>query len=89
MDREQQEWINRLGGQKIPQWQEMLDHCCKAHQLCPDIRTIGWDVALDPSGVVLVEGNTGWATKVHQSGGRALALLIENIVSSQKCLEDY
>jgi len=58
-----------------------VDRNCvdSAHQQCSDFRTIGWDVAISPDGVVLVEGNAGWGTRIHQMDGRALASFIETI----------
>ena len=47
-------------GNRIPFWNEVKDLVIKAHRLLPEIKTIGWDVAITPNGPVLIEGNDNW-----------------------------
>lgn len=64
-------------GRQIPNWESVLDGVAKAHQLLPQCRFIGWDVAVTPTGIELIEGNhnpdyelieffgsTGWYEKI-------------------------
>ena len=47
-------------GRVVPFWDEVKSLVVRAHQLVPEIKTIGWDVAITPDGPVLVEGNDNW-----------------------------
>jgi hypothetical protein len=47
----------KIQGFKIPWWHEIVDMCIKASTFVPQIRYVGWDVAITPEGPVLVEGN--------------------------------
>ena len=44
-------------GFKVPFFNEALELCKKAAKIEPRMRYVGWDVAITPSGPVLVEGN--------------------------------
>lgn len=44
-------------GYKIPNWNLALEGCIKAAELLPQIRIIGWDVAITENGIELIEGN--------------------------------
>ena len=41
----------------LPYWDEVRELCIKAQELCRDENFVGWDVAITPSGPLLVEGN--------------------------------
>lgn len=41
----------------IPFWQEVLEMARKASVVVPQVRFVGWDIAVTPEGPVLVEGN--------------------------------
>lgn len=60
----------KFKGSKIPFWEEIKNMCCKAALVTPFCRSVGWDVALTPTGPVLVEGNHYWALdlQVHSGG---------------------
>lgn len=45
-------------GREIPYWEEVVDLVKKAAIHLPQVRFIGWDVAITQKGPVLVEGNT-------------------------------
>lgn len=47
-------------GVKIPYWNQVEELVIKAHSFLPGIKSIGWDVAVTPSGRVLLEGNDNW-----------------------------
>lgn len=66
-----------MPGYRIPMWDEVLAMVDKACHMIPECRFIGWDVAITPSGVQLIEGNhnpgnvsieffgeTGWYDKL-------------------------
>lgn len=47
-------------GYKLPFWKEVVDLVCRAHEQMPEIKSIGWDVAITPDGPILIEGNDNW-----------------------------
>jgi hypothetical protein len=44
-------------GFHIPGWQEALDTVFKAAKILPEVRYIGWDVAVTKTGIEIIEGN--------------------------------
>lgn len=44
-------------GRPIPFWEECLKLVCRAHEGFPCTHSVGWDVAVTPSGPVLIEAN--------------------------------
>ena len=56
----------QIEGTELVQWDESLQLVSKAHAQFPDVRMIGWDVALTPNGAILVEANSAWCVKVLQ-----------------------
>ena len=46
-----------LVGYKIPFAKEAVEMCLKAATIVPQIRYIGWDVAITPNGPAIIEGN--------------------------------
>ncbi len=59
-------------GRSIPFYWESVDLVLKAHELFPNIKTIGWDVAITSDGPLLLEANHNWGVVmqqvVHQKG---------------------
>ncbi|WP_319502700.1 sugar-transfer associated ATP-grasp domain-containing protein [uncultured Draconibacterium sp.] len=51
---------------KLPLWQEIIEYVKKAHQLFYGLHSIGWDVAVTDSGIMLIEGNDNWDTDFAQ-----------------------
>lgn len=45
----------------VPLWEEASALACRAAALLPPTRTLGWDIALTPSGPVIIEANRKWA----------------------------
>lgn len=45
-------------GYKIPYLEEAIEMCREAAHVVPQIRYVGWDVAICPDGPAIVEGNT-------------------------------
>lgn len=44
-------------GYKIPNWDIVISECERAAEQLPQIRIIGWDVAITDDGIELIEGN--------------------------------
>jgi len=44
-------------GYQLPLWDKVLELVDAAAQVVPSVRYVGWDVAITPTGAVLVEGN--------------------------------
>ena len=57
-------------GRTLPMYKEALDLARKAAQAVPMARTIGWDLAMTPQGVYLVEGNACYGIIGKQTIGR-------------------
>lgn len=55
-----------FAGQVIPMWTEVVKAVKYMHQFLPQIKSIGWDVAITPTEPVLVEGNDNWEVSLHQ-----------------------
>ena len=51
---------------RIPFFKDAVDLALRAHLTMPTIRSIGWDIAITPTGPVIIEGNRRWATAEHQ-----------------------
>ncbi len=47
-------------GFQLPYWEEITELVCSAHRQFPNLRSIGWDVAIREDGPVLLEGNDSW-----------------------------
>ncbi|HSH81145.1 MAG TPA: sugar-transfer associated ATP-grasp domain-containing protein, partial [Herpetosiphonaceae bacterium] len=61
----------RFTGQQLPYWEEIVALCRQAARVLPKVRSIGWDVAITPTGPVLIEGNPDWdlpMVQVHTQG---------------------
>lgn len=69
----------RMVGYRIPMWNEVLENVSRAACHIPQCRYVGWDVAITPGGVELIEGNhnpgyvcmeyfgeTGWYDKLKK-----------------------
>lgn len=49
-----------LDGYSLPHWELLISTVIKASSVFPQARTIGWDVAITPNGISLIEGNHNW-----------------------------
>lgn len=56
----------KFDGFQIPQFQEAIDMCKEAAHIVPQIRHIGWDVAITSDAPVLIEGNSYPGTDLCQ-----------------------
>jgi hypothetical protein len=50
----------RFAGFKIPFFREALQTVTRLHEYLSDIHSIGWDVAIGPTGPTIIEGNDDW-----------------------------
>lgn len=62
-----------LAGIQVPQWDEVLALARRAAIAFQPLRYVGWDIALTPTGPVLVEGN--WNSDPPNPSGRGAILL--------------
>lgn len=46
-----------IAGFKLPLWEETLDAAINAHHAFEDFKAIGWDIAVTPTGPMIIEGN--------------------------------
>lgn len=57
-------------GQKLPNWDILLNVVKSAHESIPECRYIGWDVAITENGVVLIEANHDPDYELYESLGK-------------------
>lgn len=55
-----------IPGFQIPYWQEILDLVTNAASLAAMNKSVGWDIAIAPSGPLLIEGNHNWCKLLWQ-----------------------
>ncbi len=48
---------SQIVGVQIPMWDEAVSLVLKAAKMLPELRYVGWDVAITPEGPIFVEGN--------------------------------
>ncbi len=69
----------RMVGYQVPLWKEVVSNVAEAARHIPKCRYVGWDVAITPNGIELIEGNhnpgyvcmeyfgeTGWYDKLQK-----------------------
>jgi hypothetical protein len=68
----------KIIGFKIPHWDKVIKMVESACYVIPEVRTVGWDVAITDDDVLLVEGNHNWCKtffqQVYGEGKRELIL---------------
>jgi len=77
----------RIKDYQIPMWQEVLELAQKAAEVIPQVGYVGWDVAITPSGPVLVEGNEFpghdiYQMPAHTKDNFGLLPLFESVINS-------
>lgn len=55
-----------ITGFKIPHWEKVLEMIRQAAVLCPENRSVGWDIAITQHGPELIEGNHNWCKLLWQ-----------------------
>ncbi|HOW32261.1 MAG TPA: sugar-transfer associated ATP-grasp domain-containing protein, partial [Bacteroidales bacterium] len=53
-------------GFQLPYWPETLEMIRSAALLCPDNKSVGWDIAITSEGPELIEGNHNWCKLLWQ-----------------------
>jgi len=67
---------------RVPFWEECLNLVCSAHKKLPRIVGIGWDVAVTPTGPVLVEANNYFGFTLLQVHGVPYRWITEGVYKS-------
>jgi len=57
---------SKIYGFRIPFWTEIIETVKKAALMVPQNRSIGWDIAVNAKGPILVEGNHNWCKLLWQ-----------------------
>lgn len=69
-------------GQTVPFWNATLEMVKKAALQVPEVRTVGWDVAITNEGPFLLEGNHNWdKTHWQKSYGKGLKNELKEMVA--------
>jgi len=50
-----------IAGEIVPYHKEVVETARKAHSLIPQLRSLGWDIAITDDGPVILEANTYWS----------------------------
>lgn len=59
-----------FNGLQIPYWHETLNLVKEAANVVPEVRTVGWDIAISEKGPELIEGNDNWDKIIIEKGLR-------------------
>lgn len=51
---------------RIPYFEDVMQLAIQAHRTMPTIRSVAWDIAVTPTGPIIIEANQGWACVEHQ-----------------------
>lgn len=57
----------KFEGYQLPYWQETLEMVKKLHMLFPQFSSLGWDIAITPTGPKVIETNYHWDIAVPQT----------------------
>lgn len=57
----------KFSGYKLPFWQESIELVKKLHNIFPEFSSVGWDIAITPSGPIVIEGNGNWDYTIPQT----------------------
>lgn len=73
----------KINGFKIPMWTKVIQTVKNAAQVLPEIRSIGWDVAILEDEIKLIEGNSKWNKDTWQiPAGYGKKELIKNYIQN-------
>jgi hypothetical protein len=68
-----------FAGAQVPRWTAVLDLALRAASAFAPVRTVGWDVAVTPTGVRLLEGNIWYDPPTHAGQAGALISRMEQL----------
>lgn len=74
----------KITGTQIPYWQEVKELLEKAAAKIPQVRYVGWDLAITPDGPVIIEGNTTPGYKYYQ-----IPVHLENKIGNRAVYEQF
>jgi hypothetical protein len=78
-----------IEGNVLPCWQEVRELVLRSASLFAPLRTIGWDVAITPTGAVIVEGNRWWDPPNDAvTGPSAPGVTKHEMIAAAKLLRD-
>ena len=60
----------RIEGVTLPHWQSLRSLVAQAHSTVPGAVVLGWDVAITPTGPLLIEANVGPGLEIMQRANR-------------------
>lgn len=70
-------------GLEIPFWSEVIAMAKDAALIVPEVRSVGWDIAVTPTGPVIIEGNSKWNKDTWQiPAGYGKKALIERYLNA-------
>ncbi len=64
----------QIAGFELPHWAQVTTEAVRAHRLVPFPRTLGWDVAIDERGPVILEVNSDYYHNHLQLDGGSVAV---------------
>jgi hypothetical protein len=59
-------------GFQIPFWEELKAVAARAQMVFHHVKSVGWDIAITPTGPVIIEGNQDWGTNGIQAANGGL-----------------
>lgn len=59
-----------IKGFKVPYWSEVIKIVKELSAVIPEVRTVGWDIAITETGPELIEGNDNWNKDAFQAAYR-------------------
>lgn len=57
----------KFEGYQLPYWKETIETVEKLHNIFPEFSSVGWDIAITPTGPKIIEGNHQWDLAVPQT----------------------
>jgi len=73
-----------ISGFQLPMWEEVCKLACRAASVFVPIRTIGWDIAITPTGPILIEANERYQ---HAGSGERVIQLRESMMELKMDLQ--
>ena len=66
-------------GKKIPHWDKIAPLLCEAHKRIPEVPVVGWDIAIVPQGIEIVE--------VNMNPGPLLMQIMDGVPKGEKIIQ--
>lgn len=77
-----QSGLDSFQGYSIPHCTEAIRHCLHLHEIIgPAPTTIGWDVAIGPSGPIILEGNIFWDPTLHSRSVDIAGIVVSRLMA--------